>query len=337
MSEYPCYPGVLDLRNHLNVDAPRAKGAYVEDAPDEVWFNNEWVLEEKGDGLRLTMQLGPEKSLLQGRNRQDFLKGVEKAGPYRDLGYKNPALEMITNPSLAGTVIDGELTECVTKAGKPDRDTRRREANGDFVGFEVWDCLFYKYNDIRGLPLWKRREVLKGVVSILNTPKIRVTKQYAASKGVLDTFFERGIEGAIAKRLNDPIPIGQRTHTWWYKLKGDNRRTVDAFIIGVTEGVSGGSGVKGVKAKPSGKAASFTLAMVTDEGDIVEIGKLKNALTEEMVEYGIKDYKRFDKRVVELIVSGFDGKRFRWPRFKKWRSDKTPGDCRITEQIGRAN
>ena len=339
MSDLTWHYGVEDLRNHLNVDAPRAKGAYLKDAPDDIWMNGEWILEEKGDGLRVTMELQGLKALLQGRNRQDFLKGVEKAGPYRDLGYKNTRLEACTIPTLAGTVLDGELTEVYTQNGQYDKDTRRREANGDYVGYEVWDLLFYKGRDLRPLPLSKRRQALKGVVKLLNDKypdvAIRVAKQYAASKAVLQTFFERGIEGAIAKRLTDPIPP-QRTHTWWYKLKGDDRRTVDAFIIGSTEGVSGGSGVKGIKPKPSGKAASFTLGMIDATGDIVEVGKLKNNLTEEMVEYGISDYQRFHHRVVEIIVSGFDGQRFRWARFKKWRKDKTPGDCRLDEQIGRA-
>ena len=68
-----------DLRNELNINLPRCKGAYLEDSPPEVFTDGDWVLEPKLDGNRCSLQIGAKRSLLVGRNRQDFLKGVDQA------------------------------------------------------------------------------------------------------------------------------------------------------------------------------------------------------------------------------------------------------------------
>ena len=74
-----------DLRNQLGIDTPRCKGGYADDAPDCIWTEGDWVLEPKMDGIRVTLQIGAERSLLIGRNRQDFMKGVDQAGEFRNL------------------------------------------------------------------------------------------------------------------------------------------------------------------------------------------------------------------------------------------------------------
>lgn len=149
----------------------------------------------------------------------------------------------------------------------------------------------------------------------------------------LQAFFARGEEGAIAKKLTAAIPIGHRTNRHWWKLKGDENRTVDAFIIGVSESKSGGSGVKAIKRTANGKAATFTVAMMKG-GEVIEVGKATN-LPSDAKQFGVTDFKRFSGRVVEMRVSGWDGKRFRWPRFAKWREDKSSADCKFEEQLGK--
>ena len=92
--------------------------------------------------------------------------------------------------------------------------------------------------------------------------------------------------------------------------------------------------MKGIKRKPNGKAATFTVAMMTDDHEVVEVGKVRN-LPHDATQFGLKEFERFKARVIEMRVSGFDGKRFRWPRFVRWRDDKTLDDCRLAEQLGR--
>jgi len=342
-----------DLRNELDIEAPRAKGAYLEDAPDVIWNDAGWVLEDKEDAMRCTMQLGPERSLLVGRNRKDFLKGVEKAGSFMSLDHKNPVLAFeVKSKEFDGTILDGELTETfkkVTKktllAGKGidtklgvmehDKYTVERAAIGDHIGYVVWDCLFYKGVDIRDRPLWKRRKAAEHVIEKIGDPRIRIILQVEATEDNMQAIFDRGKEGAIAKNVFHTIPVDHKVHSGYWKLKGDDKRTVDGFITGVQEALGGGSGVKGIKPKPTGKAASFTICMLDINGEPLEVCKMKGNLTDDMVDNGYREFHRFKDCVVEMKVSGWDGIRFRWPRFYRWREDKTPADCTVLEQIGR--
>lgn len=341
-----------DFRNEFDVEAPRAKGAYLEDAPDIIWTEHGWVLEDKEDAMRCTMQIGAKRSLLIGRNRKDFLKGVKKAGSFMSLDHKNPIMAFeVFSKEFDGTMLDGELTETFKKATKQtilhgqgvetklgmmeyDKYTTERLGIGDKLGYGVWDCLFYKGVDIRDRQLWKRRKAAEHVIEQLGNPKIWLLKQSLATEENMQAIFNRGKEGAIAKNIYHKIPTDQKTHPGYWKLKGDDKRTVDGFIAGVQEAYGGGSGVKGIKPKKNGKAASFTICMLDGKQESVEVCKMKGNLTDDMVNYGYSEFHRFANRVVEMKVSGWDGARFRWPRFFRFRPDKSAQDCKVAEQIG---
>lgn len=346
---------MIDLRNRHGVYLPRARGGYLEEAPKEIFVEQGWILEPKEDGLRVSLQTGPQGSIMIGRNRQDFLKGVKQAKEFRDLSYKNPYIASTRCPEeLEGCLLDGELTETYRTASPKDTQklihhdphnsaldgeyawdkytVARREMN-QFVGYVVWDCLFWKGEDIRDRPLWKRRRAAAYLVQALAEPKIKIIPYLHCTRKNLKKLFADGWEGGLAKNVFHPIPAKQRTHTNWWKLKGDKHRTVDAFIIGVTQARSEGSGITGVKPKLNGKAATFTMAMLRGGSNlVVEVGKMKN-LPDEVQEEGFKKFNQYKGRVAEMVVSGWDGDRFRWPRFKKWREDKSQDDCRWEEQV----
>ena len=42
---------------------------------------------------------------------------------------------------------------------------------------------------------------------------------------------------------------------------------------------------------------------------------------------------KYELRVVEFSASNWGGKSFRWPRFDRWREDKSPADCQFAEQV----
>ena len=94
--------------------------------------------------------------------------------------------------------------------------------------------------------------------------------------------------------------------------------------------------MKGVKRMPDGTAASFTVSMFSaDRKKIFKVANVKY-LPDEVI---LDGYKMFDDKykgkVVEMRVSGWNGKFFRWARFVRFRDDKTPRDCIFEEQIGR--
>jgi ATP-dependent DNA ligase len=345
---------VIDLRNKLNIELPRCRGAYLEDCPEWVWGHRDQVIEPKMEGDRISMQIGEMSSLLVSRNRLDFLKGVKKAKAFNIRNDANKDLAEIACKDLAGTILDGELTDTRTKEGVMDKDTLLRKEQGSFVGFTVWQCLFYNGEDIRHYSDDMRRHYAKEVIKKLKklckdcypyVRKIRLIERKPATLENLKKYLDANWEGVIVKDKTKPLPKNkdgkyQRTNTFWWKVKGEEKRTVDAFIVGVTEATSGGSGVKGIARKPNGKAATFTMAMKAS--DLVgrevniEVAVMSN-LPDNVKEDGLKNFKKYKGRVVEMRVSGWDGERFRWPRFEKWRTDKTPSDCLLEEQVGGKN
>ena len=276
-----------NLREKHKIDLPRAKGAYLEDAPESIWTNPAYVLEPKLDGTRESLQIGTTESLLVGRNRQDFLKGVEKAGGFQI--HQHPILSRIACPDLEGTLLDGELTMHFTQDGEYDENTKVREREGIFIGYTVWQALFYEGRDLRTYHDHVRREYAARAIEQLGNPHIRLIERYPATREKLEEIWATGGEGAVAKNAYGVLKIGQRTASDWYKLKTQD--TVDAFITGVTEGKAGGSGVKGVKPLPNGTAATFTVSMFRRENGkdkIVEVAKLK-ALPEDVMRDGFKN------------------------------------------------
>ena len=180
----------------------------------------------------MTLQIGAERSLLIGRNRKDFMKGVKSAGEFRNLSTTNPELAKIARPDMEGTVLDGELTETYLSDGSVDETTRVRKEEGLFTGFTVWTVLFLCGVDVRGRSEASRRELTVGVVERLNHPKIRLIERVPATMENLQAFFDRGEEGAIAKKLTAGIPIGRRTN----RLGGRSRAIRTARLMPLSLG-----------------------------------------------------------------------------------------------------
>jgi ATP-dependent DNA ligase len=325
-----------DIRNELNIELLRCKGAYLESAPEEVWNSSDWIMEQKIDGIRASLQLG-DHPLFVGRNRRDKIKGIKNAKSFMNLNNGRKSIvdslkKLDACIELEGTLLDGELTYGELKNGDLDKKTKLRRENNEYCGYWVWDVIFYKGVDIRDFRLHKRKELLPEIVKNINSSFIREIITAPTDLNILKEWFEQGYEGAIVKNIHASIPKNSKTNNTWWKVKGDDYRTIDAFIIGVTEGKEGGSPSHGIKPIPSGKACRMTLGMIYND-QVVEVGKMAN-LPKECEERGFKEFNLFENKVVEVIVSGWDGERLRWPRFLKWRKDKTPNDCQFDEQIG---
>lgn len=324
-----------NLRDELNIELPRAKGAYLGEAPEKIWTEDGWVLEEKADGTRESLQIGSDRSLLVGRNRENFLKGVENAGNF--MLHSHPIFSNICCHELDGTILDGELTLHFTQDGEPDETTRVRISEGVFAGYTVWQALFVNGQDLRTRSDAERRQAAKEVIERLNEPLIRLIDRYPATLGRLKEIQDSGAEGAVAKLTTAPLVLGQRTCPTWWKLKGQN--SVDVFITGVTEGKEGGSGIRGIKPRPNGKAASFTVSMFGAPNKrlnraltIMPVAKVKH-LPDDVQEDGFRNFSKYKGKVMEIKVSGWNGKSFRWARFIRWRDDKTAMDCKFSEQV----
>jgi ATP-dependent DNA ligase len=263
-------------------------------------------VEEKWDGWRALIVFAPDGTLSI-RNRSGEDKGRIANTPLieaalRTLGDTVPAL-------WDGTVIDGELVgptfaETATLLSAGGRSSTE-------LRFVAFDLPYFAGVDRRGAPLSERLRDL-GLVLRDAVPPLEASTALVADTDLADVIWESGGEGLIIKELNAPYTSGGRTG--WWKLK--RVQTSDAVVIGLEPG----------KGRYAGQAGALILGQYDDAGALVEIARVS----------GMRDGERrhIDERAVGRVVE-FDYQertaagRFRHPRFKRFRPDRTPVSCRL--------
>ncbi len=178
----------------------------------------DWIFEVKWDGYRAVAEIGDGVSLYS-RNRISFEK---KFSPIVD------ALRKLNFDA----VLDGEIV-VVDDQGSPDfQKLQHYQGSGSgHLLYYVFDLLYFQGHDLTGLPLVRRKELLRKILP--PGPKIRFS-DHVWKDGVL--FYhaarERGLEGIIAKHSQSVYETGRRSRQW---LKVKARLTQEAVIAGFTE------------------------------------------------------------------------------------------------------
>jgi ATP-dependent DNA ligase len=111
-------------------------------------------------------------------------------------------------------VFDGEIC-CLDQHGRP-RFSALLFGRGQTV-YVVFDLLFYEGQDIRGLPLKERRNILDQVAKRYSLQKSELS--IGCGKKLYETVCEMDLEGVICKRLDDPYDA---ENTTWYKVLNRN-------------------------------------------------------------------------------------------------------------------
>lgn len=179
----------------------------------------EWLFEVKWDGYRAIAEIREGGVALYSRNGISFEKKFF------------PVVESLRKFDFEA-VLDGEVV-VVDDQGRPDFELLQnygKSGNGHLL-YYVFDLLYFMGHDLTGLPLQRRKELLKNILPSL--PKIRFS-EHVAREGAL--FFraaaQKGLEGIIAKQAMSSYEAGKRSRTW---LKIKSRLTQDAVIAGFTE------------------------------------------------------------------------------------------------------
>ncbi|OGU13181.1 MAG: hypothetical protein A2076_07875 [Geobacteraceae bacterium GWC2_53_11] len=211
----------------------------------KVPFNDpEWLFEVKWDGYRAVAEIREGRVSFYSRNGISFEKKF------------SPVVDSLRKFDFEA-VLDGEVV-VVDDQGRPDFEQLQnypKSGSGHLI-YYVFDLLYFKGHDLTGLPLFRRKELLKNILPSL--PKIRFS-DHVKNEGVL--FFhaaaQKGLEGIIAKQALSIYEAGKRSGNW---LKIKSRLTQDAVISGFTE--------------PKGGRRHFgTLVLgVFQEGELVYIG-----------------------------------------------------------------
>jgi bifunctional non-homologous end joining protein LigD len=169
-----------------------------------------WLYEVKWDGYRAVGFMNEGEVELKSRNDKSF---NEKFYP----------IYQALQDWKINAVVDGEIV-VVKDNGESDFGTLqnwRSEADGQLM-YYVFDVVWLDGKDLRGLPLTKRREVLKtltptkGHIQISDAFEVSGTEFFNAAK-------DMGLEGMIAKRADSVYVSGDRSYHW-LKIKANKRQ-----------------------------------------------------------------------------------------------------------------
>lgn len=328
------------LREELaRLKAPRRVVTPTEAAPmlaetREAPFTKEgWLFELKLDGYRV--RVGKEGGVA---------KVVSRNG--HDLSAIFPEIaRVVAALPFEGLVLDGELV-VLDERGHPTFnglqnraqisrafDVRRAAVEHPATLF-CFDLLAFGGYDTRGLPLEKRKELLRKVIPA--TGALRYSEHFVKEGEALYRQVERlGLEGIMAKRADSTYRAGRSAS--WLKIRAD--RADDFVVVGFT--------------RAKGSRAGFGALQLGAyrDGALVYVGRAGSGFTDKElkdVRKALESLKRDAPAVTGAIPKDKDTTwiepklvaevRFkewtpeallRHPVFLRWRDDKEPGECVI--------
>jgi bifunctional non-homologous end joining protein LigD len=179
----------------------------------------DWIFEVKWDGYRAVAEIRKGSVSLYSRNGLSFNR---KFSPIVD------SLKKIRFKA----VLDGEVV-VVDDRGHPDFHLLQdyQKSGKGYLLYYVFDLLHLEGHDLTGLPLLRRRALLKKILPA--DPKIKFS-EHVTKEGTL--FFkvvaEKGLEGIVAKHSQSAYRMGERSRQW---LKVKTQLVQEGVIAGFTE------------------------------------------------------------------------------------------------------
>ena len=320
-----------------------------------------WQFEPKWDGFRTLVFRDCDEILLQSRDEKPM----------------NRYFPELVAPLAAALpdrcVLDGEIVivgaagldfEALLLRIHPAESRVKLLAAETPASYVAWDLLALDDEDLREAPLQARRERLEKMLSRA-APPVHLSPATRDRSVALDWFrrFEgAGLDGVMAKRLDEPYRPGERT-----MIKVKHKRTADCVVAGFRwhkngAGTMVGSLLLGLYDDDGtlhhvGVTAAFTTAVRKQL--VAELAPLrKNALedhpwrhwAEAQNEAAAKGQRlpgatsRWNRgkdlsweplrpeRVCEVAYDHMQGTRFRHAaHFVRWRPDKRPEECRYDQ------
>jgi ATP-dependent DNA ligase len=330
-------------------------------AAEELPRGEGWQFEPKWDGFRTLVFRDGGDLLLQSRDEKPMNRYFPEL--------VEPLKEMLPERC----VLDGEVV-IVGKRGldfealllriHPAASRVKLLAEQTPSSYVAWDLLAIDGEDLRGTPLAERRRRLEKELARAKAPLhlSPATKDRALAVDWFSRFEGAGLDGVMAKRLDEAYKPGERT-----MIKVKHKRTADCVVAGFRWHKNG----------PGTMVGSLLLGLYDDEGTLHHVGvtaafttevrkKLvgeleplrKDALKnhpwkdwaeaeEEAAEKGQRlpgATSRWNRgkdlsweplkieRVCEVAYDHMQGTRFRHAaQFVRWRFDKRPEDCRYDQ------
>lgn len=322
--------------------------------PDSYGTSENKIAELKFDGHRCLFHIG------EGVNRVFSKRISTVTGWYSENTDRVPHLRDFDLSHLNGTILDGEILWGNTSSDvskvlgslSPLAVIKQVEA-GEFAKLIVWDILYYKGMRIKGLSLFKRKNLLHKAVSDIKDGLIRkyilcsdiyathdlgkeakfnytVVKSF---ESLFNQFVEDGREGIMVKDLDGKYKSGRVSRQ---NMKVKKKRTYDVVFMGTTEPTKEYTGkcldtweyfegnTPVTKPYYMGWCGGIRFG-IYDKGKLKEIGIAKGLTEEIMEDIKNNDFagRVFEVEAQEILESG----KLRHPRFFRWRDDKAPKQC----------
>ncbi len=254
--------------SHLIADSPessfpRVVKPMLTTLVDKPFDDPDWIFEVKWDGYRAIALMNGTEVTLQSRNDKSFSEKFYSI--YNTLVKWN-----------LHAVLDGEII-VINETGTSNfgaLQNWRSEADGELI-FYIFDILWFDGHDLKGLPLMKRREILKTLT--IPAENIRISEGFE-QHGIelFESIKKIGLEGIIAKKKESAYHENDRTRDW-LKIKSHQRQEVVIGGYTLNEG--------------SNKLFSSLLVGVYKSGKFIYTGKIGTGFNRKMQEDLIKKFK----------------------------------------------
>jgi ATP-dependent DNA ligase len=330
-------------------------------AADELPRGDGWLFEPKWDGFRTVVFRDGGEILLQSRDEKPMNRYFpELVAPLQAVLPERCVLDGEVVIVGAHGLDFGALLQRI----HPAESRVKMLAQQWPASFVAWDLLALDGDDLREAPLETRRKRLEKALARPRPPLhlSPATRDRALAEDWFRRFEGAGLDGVMAKRLDEPYQPGERT-----MIKVKHRRTADCVVAGFRWHKNGKGTMVG----------SLLLGLYDDRGTLHHVGvtaafstAVRKQLVEELAplrEHALDDHPWRDwaeaqteataagqrlpgassrwnrgkdlsweplrpERVVEVSYDHMQGDRFRHAaQFLRWRPDKRPRDCRYDQ------
>ncbi|MDY2588218.1 ATP-dependent DNA ligase [Winogradskyella aquimaris] len=331
--------------SHINYDNskpyPFCLAYALEKNLGELGEPNEWMVEQKWDGIRGQIVKRNNEIYIWSRGEElvtkQFPELVEAISNFQDdFVIDGEILAMKDNDVLLFNDLQKRLNrKHVTKKLLQDVP----------VGFKAYDILELNGDDIRVISFEKRRQHLEKIFTSITLPKILQLSfivnfnEWKELHAIRDNSRVINSEGLMLKQKKSPYHTGRKKGDWW-KWKVDPL-TIDAVMIYAQKG----------SGRRSSKYTDYTFAVKKDDG-LVTVAKAYSGLTDKEIteisrwvnqnaieKFGpVRTVK--PELVFEIAFEGIalsnrhkSGVALRFPRIARWRKDKPVDDIDTIESV----
>lgn len=244
-----------DSRWMRQTELPSALTPMLATLVDEPFDKQGWIFELKWDGYRCLTEIRAGKVRLYSRNN-------------KTLNNSFPVLAEAFAHFPADALFDGEIVAVDEKGASRFQLLQNVLDRGQGrLLYYVFDVLYLGKNDLRQMPLLRRKDILRAVLPA--SPYVKFSDFIEVrGKDFFSVVQKNELEGIIAKKADSPYRSGERSGDW---LKIKALRTQEAVIAGFT------------RPKGSRKFFSSLLLGLYEEGRLRFIGHTGSGFTEDML------------------------------------------------------